>query len=331
MTEQDKALPAKSRYRVGLWFIAAVLLLTATAWWLRSPPATNADAGDDRTAGSAAMNAQPSSDTTPSATKAAQSPVDKLSHPAAAATDAVHPYDIPALVGEGMLTADAVKILLTLAESGRSDAMHELAYRLNRCRNYVGGNDESVRRRVLQRFYAQSGHEPSSEKELEDVAALINEEAAMLDQCRGLDPALMASRVDWMERAADGGDIRALLYYGSNALNDMRSNNDILTNLDEVVRRRQLARGYLQKALDRGACDALLLLSDTYSGREGPYNWLYKPDAYLSLVYADAAFSAGVINDVWQSRIDALADPAKRAAAAAQGAQLAARHCNKAN
>lgn len=238
--------------------------------------------------------------------------------------------DKPSIVDDATPTADAVKILLPLAQAGRADAMRELAYRLNLCRDYLDGDEESVRRSALRRFYDRNGHEPITDSELSDIAQSINYRTAMLDQCRGVGPAVMATRIDWMERAAKAGDVSALLGYGGNALNDMRDFDDAVTKLDEVARRRQLARDFLQAALNRGACSALVMLSAAYSGRRNPYGWLYNADPYLSLVYAEAADRGGVVSGVSSHTTDGVADPAKRAAAAAQGAVIAARNCDAA-
>ena len=236
----------------------------------------------------------------------------------------------PSIVDNATPTAEAIKILLPLAQTGRADAMRELAYRLNRCRDRVDGDEASVRRSALRQFYARNGHEPESDLELSEVAESINYRTAMLEQCRDVDLAVMATRIDWMERAAQGGDLSALLGYGGNALNDMRDFDDVLINFDEVARRRQLAGSFLHAALNRGACSALVMLSAAYSGRRNPYDWLFKADPYLSLVYAEAAVRGGVVPEVRPATSGGVPDPAKRAAAAAQGAAIAARNCNTA-
>lgn len=234
----------------------------------------------------------------------------------------------PSIVDNTIPTADAIKVLLPLAESGRTDAMNELALRLVWCSRFVGSDEAVIRRNVLRNFYSQKGHEPENDDDLGTVAKWINDETQLLEGCRGIDPALMDKRIDWMERAANGGDIAALLSYGANALNDMHGRDDILMNFDEVARRRQLAGQYLRTALNRGACEALLTLSVAYTGNYGPYDWLFKPDAYLALVYAEAAVRTGIRPSVPAKTLAGVKDPARQATASAQGAALAARHCN---
>ena len=226
---------------------------------------------------------------------------------------------------------DVVKELLPLAQAGDTEVMYELGFRLSTCRDHLDGDEASVRRKALRDFFEQNGHEPQTDDELSLVAMVIDVNITMLDSCRGLDPALIATSVDWMERAAHAGDIDALLWYPSSALDDMRSRNDLLIHLDEVAHRRQLARSFLKKALDRGACDALLILSAAYSARGGDYGalyWLYPADPYLSLVYAEAAVRAGIVPGVSPQTLAGVADPARQAAAAAQGALIGARRCN---
>ena len=332
MSGKDTSLLPNRRRRGWIWLAAFALLavVAAAVWWLRVPSGTSADlAGDPAeeiaSAPAAASDAK-ESDLVRAANARRDSSVDKSRSPASRRDL----HNKPSIVDDATPTAEAVKTLLPLAEAGRADAMREMAYRLNLCRDYINGDEASLRRIALRQFYDRNGHEPKNDVELSVIAAVINAKTAMLDHCRDLDPTLMSTRIDWMERAAKAGDVSALLGYGGNALNDMRDFDDAVFNLDEVARRRQLARDFLQSALNRGACSALVMFSLAYSGRRNPYGWLYKADPYLSLVYAEAADHGSVVSGIPPKTIDGVKDPTKRAAAAAQGAAIAAHHCNAA-
>lgn len=234
----------------------------------------------------------------------------------------------PPLTQETEPAASAIATLMPLAESGRADAMNELARRLMGCKNYVDVTESSIRRNVLQRFYSRNGREPAGDEELTQIAGQIEGVTRTAERCRDIDPALMDSRIGWMERAARAGDVGAMLDYPGYALNDMRSYDDVLHNFDEVARRRQLAGELLRGAMDRGACiDALPILADAYSGQKGRYGWLFKPDAYLALVYAEAAAQAGISQERLATARQNLPDPARQAAAAEQGRALMVGKC----
>lgn len=330
VSEQDTGLPSNRRHRGWLWIAAAVLVLIAAMgwWWLRV--ASNATSVTAE--GGVAKGA-------PVAASSRNSKLGDSDHTAIAnrASGLVHTGSTgrrdnqrkPYRFDRTAAVTDVVKALLPLAQAGDTEVMYELGFRLSTCRNHLDRDEVSVRSNALREFFDQNGHEPKTDDELSVVAMMIDGDTTMLGSCRGLDPALMATSIDWIERAARAGDIDALLWYQSSALEDMRSREDILMNLDEVARRRELARGFMRTALDRGACDVLLLYSMAYGGRAPDFNWVFKADPYLSLVYAEAAVHAGLAGHFDPQTLTGVSDPARRAAAAAQGAALAAQHCGR--
>ena len=330
MSGKDTSLTSNRRGRRWVWLAAAAALAVVllVGWWLRASPDSIADLSNDRAGEVASHTVQSSAAEEVDLERAVLASADPSVGNSVSAATRRDSQGGPPIVDGAIPTADAIRILLPLAEAGRADAMREMANRLIRCRDRVDGDEASIRRNALSRFYVRNGREPQSDEELSEIAEQINYAAAMSDYCRGLDPALMASRVDWMERAAQGGDIGALLGYGGKVLNDMRDFDDLLINFDEVARRRQLARSFLHAALNRGACSALVMLSAAYSGQRNPYDWLYKADPYLSLVYAEAAVRGGVVSEVRPGSSAGVPDLAKRSAAAAQGGAIAARNCN---
>lgn len=331
MSEQDTGLPPR---RGRAWWVFGVVLvvaaLAAALLMYRRESASPAAALPNDASAFARAGGEPSVPE-PGVASVAASPLrdsegdEPVPPPTSRGTQRQ-----PPLTAASEPAASAIATLLPLAESGRADAMAELAQRLMACRNYVGRDEASIRRGALQRFYRRRGYEPGSDAELTQIAGDIERETAMADRCRDIDPALMDSRIDWMERAAKAGDIGAMLDYPGYALHDMRTVDDVLMNFEEVGRRRQLAGELLRGALDRGACEALPMLAQAYSGGRNRYDWLFKADPYLGLVYAEAAAQAGVTDGGLARARERLIDPARQGAAATQGAALAARHCGTA-
>ena len=330
MSGKDTSLTSNRRRRGWIWLAAAASLAVALlmVWWMSASLDAVADLADDRAGKIASESVQSSVAEDIDADRALMASANPSPDRSVSTASSRDLQGGPPIVDGAIPNAEAIRILLQMAEAGRADAMREMANRLIRCRDRVDGDEASIRRNALSRFYVRNGREPQSDEELSEIAEQMNYAAAMSDYCRGLDPALMASRVDWMERAAQGGDVGALLGYGGKALDDMRDFDDVLINFDEVARRRQLASSFLHAALNRGACSALVMLSSAYSGRRDPYDWLYKADPYLSLVYAEAAVHGGVISEVLPETSAGVQDLAKRAAASTQGATIAARYCN---
>jgi len=228
--------------------------------------------------------------------------------------------------------------LLVLAGQGRADAMHTLAMNLLACRRALTSTDDSVRRDELRRFYARYGREPSTDRELDRIAAGIERLALLRERCAGIEVELAESGLEWLEKAALAGDTEAMLEYSRWALSGMRDANTLLENFDEVARRRELAGRFLHQALARGDCRALGALASAYAADGGGRQWIFTADPYLAVVYTEAQIEAsrrpGTMTQnqerrwLWlaNDRGDSL-DPARRDAARRQGEQLVRRHC----
>lgn len=238
----------------------------------------------------------------------------------------------PPLTSPDEPAAVAIRTLLPLAEAGRADAMRELSQRLVNCRTFVGVDEAAMRQRMLRYHFDRHGRMPASEAEIGEVAEGVERGLQSISRCRDIDPALMDARVGWLERAAGAGDITAMVEYAEYGLNDLRGapgrwSDDLLAHFDEIARRRQLARDFLQTALDRGACDALLHLGAGHAGGVHPRNWLFKADPFMTLVYAEAADQIGLTHDAVRSSRDRVPEPERQRAAVAQGAAIANRYC----
>jgi len=185
---------------------------------------------------------------------------------------------------------EAVRELLPLAQAGDADAMHDLALRLMRCSRVGGSADETLQDNAVRRFYWNHGHEPANEDEIAGVAAQVENDIALREECRGLDPALVAARIGWLEKSALAGNHVARLEYAKSGLQDMLDREDILMHPEEVDRRRELAGDLLQQALADGDCEALEFLAQAYGGQRGLMDWIYAPDAAKAAAYTQANY-----------------------------------------
>lgn len=227
---------------------------------------------------------------------------------------------------------EAIEALLALAQQGRADAMRELSLRLVQCaRTDTLSDDGALRDRTLKRFYWNNGREPSSDGEISEVAADVDQLSRRRDECRPVDRDLLSHRIDWLEKAALAGDIRAKMDYARWGLQDM-DREDILMHPAEVQRRREMAAGFLQQALAGGQCEVLALLADAYGGTRGLMDWIVQPDPVLAVVYSQAS---GLRNPVLSTGQGAVPPPLtadltsdRLAAARRQGDSLYARYCS---
>ena len=204
--------------------------------------------------------------------------------------------------------------------------MRELALRLMFCARVATGSDETIRLDAVKHFYAARGREPSSDEEIATMASEVDASIIHRDQCAGIATELTAHRVDWLEKAARAGDTQAQIDYARSGLHDM-DRDDILMHPDEVQRRREVAAGQLQRALESGDCDALGVLADAYSGHRGRVDWIYPANPVLAAAYASAALMYDSSYAATEDATASALDTAQRASAQRQGAELYARYC----
>jgi len=297
------------RTRTRRWLavagIAGVLVLTAS-WWL------------------GARGRRPQPALPPAAMESAPDPTDVPRRAERRMAGSRAPaVDLPAA---DMPASAAIDALLPLAQAGRADAMHELALRLMYCARAPVGSDEEIRTGALKHFYANNGHEPSSDDDIATVASNVDAFMRRRDECAGVDADLSGRRVGWLEKAARAGDTQAQLDFARYGLHDM-GRDDILMQPDEVQRRREVAGDELQRALAAGDCGALDLLAQAYSGRKGRLDWIYPPDPTLSAAYAAAARLRSGEADARADAAAASLDAVQHAASERQGAALYARYC----
>jgi TPR repeat protein len=110
------------------------------------------------------------------------------------------------------------------------------------------------------------------------------------DNCRGIDALDVAQRLQWLERAAAGGDEPAQTHYLQQALNVLTDNSgDVVRNAEAIVRAKSDGMGYLEQAAARGNTEALIELALEYRT-----NMVVPRDDTLSLGYAIAVQRAGL-------------------------------------
>lgn len=177
----------------------------------------------------------------------------------------------------------------------------------------MGESDSALRDRTVSVFRARNGREPDSDDDVAEVAAEFDRAVSYRDECRAIDPSLLASRVEWLEKAARAGDRRARIEYANWGLQDLPGREDVLMNLDEVQRRRALAGEFLQQALAQGDCRALPPLAQAYSGRVGTFDWLFRPDAARAYAYASAALQTADLSTAQREMLDGLRSESERA------------------
>lgn len=83
-------------------------------------------------------------------------------------------------------------------------------------------------------------------------------------ECIAVGLPLLADYHVWLERAARGGSIDAMRRYAESAFDDFADQNAMLADLDEVIRRRDLARTFLRQAFERGDVASIAMLASSH-------------------------------------------------------------------
>ncbi|MBX3693518.1 hypothetical protein [Dokdonella sp.] len=227
----------------------------------------------------------------------------------------------------GTPAQEAIRQLEPLVEQGRADATHRLAMELVGCqRARMLGHDDRIRERLLRRFRARNGQNPSGDAEFDLIARELERLSAERDRCAGIDDALFASRINLLERAAKAGNTDAMLDYVDWGLQDIGGYDGVLRNFDEVARRRSLAGGFLNAALAAGDCRALGVLAEAYAGGRSRRNWVFAANPYLAAVYGEAAALAPGAAPVSSTALHDL-DAQQQATARDHAQRLVQRYC----
>ncbi|TDR43005.1 hypothetical protein DFR29_1079 [Tahibacter aquaticus] len=136
--------------------------------------------------------------------------------------------------------------LVKLAQSGNVEAMHELASRLYFC--------TAERRQALQlSIELEQGRElplNADEGYRKIRADYVAQQQARLDEC-AIVPAGAPSALDWLQRAGEMGYGPAQLDYVQQAMGDygVAEPNAVAEQIEEILRRRELARRFMAEAM----------------------------------------------------------------------------------
>jgi hypothetical protein len=154
--------------------------------------------------------------------------------------------------------ADHLRALELAALSGDMFAARVLGSRLASCLGAI--RDPQGER--LRRTY---GAHQTRQKEWHD------REVAKHADCLAVGEAAVLRYHEWLELAARSGNVHAMSAYAEWALKAFEGNAEMLANLDEVIRRRDLARHWAQQALSQGDVNAINVMTDAYFGDGGLY------------------------------------------------------------
>lgn len=231
--------------------VALGLVLSGWLWFIRQPAAP---AGVPAPVAAAPAYTAPKTAQTIRAT-----PGSAATRPAAA-----EPPPLPPALKSARWLSEVHAELLQRAEGGDVAAMLELGYRLLPC----SSNGMANQRRYLQSYQSyQRGNEdgPLSAAVQANVKKNIDTALRMLAECEGLPESQRGRGIDWMEQAAASGWGKAQLDYVEFALGEFRTldENQAITQIEEFLRRRELAQRFLAEAMTR--CVPLALNVQTFA------------------------------------------------------------------
>lgn len=135
--------------------------------------------------------------------------------------------------------------LLHWAEAGNVEAMHELSARLFFC-------SPNRRRALEQAVMAEQRRElaPLSDPAFANRAQYMAAQQRRVDDCNAV-PADAPSGLDWLQRAGEMGYGPAQLDYVQQALADYAGSeaDEVVDGIEEILRRRDLARRFMAEAM----------------------------------------------------------------------------------
>lgn len=154
------------------------------------------------------------------------------------------------------------------ADLGDMAAAAELGTLLALCRDYAPMSAEEVEASIVTGLAAHEpppslGGKPASP---EFLILLLQQSYAELDRhCAGsenlIDAARAQASLDWLQRAAEAGEVAAMSRYAREVLAEQADAPDDAA----ITARRALALDYLDRAIRTGDAQALLLRSDLYA------------------------------------------------------------------
>lgn len=119
----------------------------------------------------------------------------------------------------------------------------------------------------------------------------IDRHAEIRDVCAKLPKDLLDHWLDPADRAAQSGNVWAMVAYAKAASDNYEDVASIAANIDDVIERRDKARAYLEEAARRGEQRALVMLAETQADTSIGFagSSLYEKDPAAAYAYAFAA------------------------------------------
>lgn len=176
---------------------------------------------------------------------------------------------------------------LEAARAGDAPAMMRLGRALRHCRAHVADPEaKAIQRERDERLVAMAERDAQKRpagREFWDRHHANN--LARHADCLALGKTLVDSGLQWLELAARAGETGAMVSYAEEAFADYAGPTDLLANLDEVARRRDLARTWAMQALEAGEPAAIDVIQGAYLGQSP----LFPRDLQAAAPYSMAA------------------------------------------
>jgi|GEM_PF-1944645 len=234
---------------------------------------------------------------------------------------------------------ERVALLEPMARAGRTDAMLALGRALLDCRLVDTLDDDAIRDHFIDLLLEHQQGMPDviDDDRLETMTHdIVDRTIKLRDGCARLGEIGDDAWLEWIGRAAQAGDVWAIIDYVTLAVGAESIDGSALeTSSEEIAERRARGDVYLQSALGRGDCMVLSLLAQAYvDGPTGPLATDFPADtgsayAFLTAAHLRARQVAPQDDDAdQQSTLEQVATaltPIERAQAQANGEAIYAR------
>lgn len=158
----------------------------------------------------------------------------------------------------GPLLGETIDALLAGAAAGELEAMRELGTGLHRClQAFVDPRATEIERRFLE--------ESASEYRAEVGFLNYTIQMAHHLDCIAIGHERAATGLGWLERAARAGDVSAKVAFATRAFDEAAYPDDsaMLSDLDEVLRRRGLVDAWVRDGIESGERSALANIANS--------------------------------------------------------------------
>lgn len=199
---------------------------------------------------------------------------------------------------------ESVAELRKWSDAGDTEAQRQLTDRLELCTQHglreAKEGDEIDRWNIERDVQNPRMTDETRAENRELFQSHLDRNARTREACAKLPKDLLDHWLDPADRAAQAGDVMAMLTYAKAALRDYDDVASVAANIDEVIERRDKARAYLEEAARRGDKRALILLAEIQADTrlvlsKSP---LYAKDPAAAYAYA---FVASRISDATPS------------------------------